>query len=358
MNDGHPVASLFYRSSLNLYPTDYCNRSCVFCKMLGVKGSRQPRRDMSLADLEKVIAFCRRSGVQAVRILGGEPSQHPQIVEMIEMIYAARLRVDIIFTNGIFSNDRLVGLIRERHIAVNFHYFPMKEYSSRERRLVRANLDALFPLLPRKGGRDSDKRGRRSMSIIFYEKKQPYRYIIDAGRKCGVDEITWSFAHPSMDRSNRHVRWEELKDLLPGALRFVRSAAAAGIRTSVECPLTPCIFTAAQLRFARKAIDDLGFTCEPILDIFPDLSVHYCMGLPIVSYITEQNTVRDILAEQLYRSQPLRIRPRAASCSQCQWWSSGRCQGYCLQYKCRPHDFRGASHLNGRQWKTRYARKD
>jgi molybdenum cofactor biosynthesis enzyme MoaA len=60
-----------------------------------------------LKDIDTIIDFCKRSGVSQIRILGGEPSHHPQIVDLIERVYERGLYVGIIFTNGIFDNDKL-----------------------------------------------------------------------------------------------------------------------------------------------------------------------------------------------------------------------------------------------------------
>ena len=345
----------FSRRSLNVYPTDYCNYRCVFCKVRGICSSRRHRHEMNGDAFKKLIAFCKRSRIQTLRILGGEPTQHPRLVPMIEQIYREGMSVGIIFTNGIFNNDKLVNLIKLRRIAVNFHYMPPEEYTRDERKLVLQNLRFLFA-----GGQKDQEpldTDMRCMSIIFYKKNQNYRYMLDAAREYKVAEISWAFAHPSLLKNNRHIRWRNIKSVLPAALDFVREAAAMGIRTPMECPVTPCIFSPQQLRFARKFIADLSFTCEPILDVFPDLSVHYCMGLPVVSYINDINTLKDIHIDQLFRSQPLRSRMRSPACGICAWWKSKQCQGYCLQYKCRAGDFRPGGILNGLEWKKEYDSK-
>lgn len=355
--DGKYLESILLgRQLLNVYPTDYCNQRCVFCKMTGLLGDERTRRDMSLADLRRVISFCKRSGIQGMRILGGEPSNHPLINAIIDEIYASGMYVAIFFTNGLFDNRRLIDQLVRRAIPVNFHYFPRHEYASRAQYAVATgNLKRLFT-------RDDQRRvgtrflpsAVRSMSIIFYQPGQDYDYILKAGRRYGVDEITWSLAHSSIRGDNRHVRWEQIKAMVPTMMRFIRDAAAAGMETSLECPLTPCVFSRGQLRYLRRFVKDLSFRCEPILDVFPDLTVHYCMGMPIVSRITPTNTARDILLEQLRRSEPIRSRPRSRACLSCEWREKGYCQGYCLQYKYDLNDKGDRVLLNGLDWYEAY----
>ena len=114
---------------------------------------------------------------------------------------------------------------------------------------------------------------------------------------------------------------------------FVKGVVKVGISTGIECCITPCIFTKQEFNFLSRFVGNFRFKCEPILDVFPDLSVHYCMGMPIVSQIAKNNTLTQIFLEQVIISEHFRRRPRAKACLICKWWKSKMCQGYCLQYK-------------------------
>ena len=342
-----------YRSSLNIYPTDYCNRRCAFCKLTGVLTTEENRRDMTMEDIDRIIDFSKRSGVSIIRILGGEPSHHPQIVELIERIYEKGLCVGIIFTNGIFDNDELIECILRHNIPINMNYFPKDEYKQGQLKLVHNNMRRLFlDKNDLKGmvGQKLVKNTTGTLSITFYKPMQKYQYIIDAGLKYGVGSIRWAASHSSITQENRHVHWKLLRQMVPVMINFVRDALKSGISTCVECGLVPCILSKKEYHFLTRFTDGFTFKCEPILDVFPDLSVHYCMGMPIVSWITEHNTLSQIWLEQMIISEHFRCRPRSKTCLKCEWWQNKICQGYCLQYKYDKDDPEDRKLLAGLGW--------
>lgn len=341
------------RSSLNIYPTDYCNRRCPFCKLTGVLTTQENRADMTTQDIDAIIDFCKRSEVSQLRILGGEPSQHPQIVDLIEKVYKKGLCVGAIFTNGIFDNDELIKCILRHSIPINMNYFPKDEYKAGQLELVHENMRRLFlENADLKGmvGQKLCRTNNGTLSITFYQPNQEYQYIIDTCLKYKVNSIRWAAAHSSITQGNRHVHWGLLRQMIPLMLNFVRNALKAGIYTGVECGLVPCVLTKKEYAFLSRFVDGFRFTCEPILDVFPDLSVHYCMGMPIVSRITKNNTLSQILLEQTIISEHFRKRPRSKACLKCEWWQSKRCQGYCLQYKYDKDNSQDRKLLAGLEW--------
>ena len=133
-------------------------------------------------------------------------------------------------------------------------------------------------------------------------------------------------------------------------INFVRDAIKKGISTSVECGLVPCLLTKQEYRFLSRFTSSFRFRCEPILDVFPDLSVHYCMGMPIVTWITKENTLSQILLEQIIISEHFSRRPRNKACLKCEWWQAKICQGYCLQYKYDKDNPEDRKLLVGLEW--------
>ena len=340
------------RSWLNIYPTDYCNRRCSFCKLLGVLTEQRDRRDMTPADIDKIIDFCRRSGISDIRILGGEPSCHPGIVELMARVFERGLAVSIFFTNATFENDRLIDCLLRHDITVNVNYFPADQYEEGQRDLVHANMSRLFVPGAYDGmvGRELTL-NKGALSITFYRPDQEYQYIIEAAVKYGVGAIRWAVSECSTTMENEHVRFAMLKEMVPVIVDFDRDATLAGVSTAIECSLVPCVFTRKQLHFLTKFTHNFfPFTCAPVLDVFPDLSVHYCMGMPIVSWITDTNTVQDILVEQMQKSECFRMRPRSEACAECEWWRNRLCQGYCLQYKYDMDNPADRELLNGFDW--------
>jgi len=63
---------------------------------------------MSLEDFKWLIDFSKRSGVYEVRLIGGEPTLHPQFLEIIqELLFDDEITHIHIFSNGTF-NERIL----------------------------------------------------------------------------------------------------------------------------------------------------------------------------------------------------------------------------------------------------------
>ena len=335
---------IFHTHSLNIYPTDYCNKRCCFCKLKEILTTKENSNEMKIDDLDKIIDFAKRSKISKLRILGGEPSHHSQIVEFIERIYEKGLSVPMIFTNGLFENDKLIKCILEHHIKVNLNYLSI--YTNEESKLVNKNIKKIV-------GRDKRNSSAFYLSITFYRPDQDYKYIIDTCMRYNIRAIRWALSEKSMLGGNMHVTWQELRTMVPLILKFVKELINLNIYNEIECNLiTPCVLTTRELTFFRKYTSGFGyFKCLPILDIFPDLTVHYCMGMPIINNITAKNTIQEMFFVQMLASEYFRKKPIAQKCLECKWRQNRSCQGFCLQFKYDENNSRDRKLLNeGLEW--------
>jgi len=86
--------------------TNYCNRRCKYCFAQeriasdGVGQGDQAKRFLSLADLETIIAFFKRSYSTQVGLLDGEPTLHPDFPAIIDRFRADDFRIKL-FSNGL-----------------------------------------------------------------------------------------------------------------------------------------------------------------------------------------------------------------------------------------------------------------
>lgn len=97
----------------------------------------------------------------------------------------------IIFTNGIFDNDRLIKCILRHRIPVNLNYFPKEEYKNGQFKLVHENMDRLFleKSVLKRVHRNKPVEDVAAFSITFYKPDQQYQYIIGACQKYKVGLI-------------------------------------------------------------------------------------------------------------------------------------------------------------------------
>ena len=63
----------------NISVTAICNLRCDYCfARAALDGCSQSAPHMPLSVYERVLGFLERSGINQVRLLGGEPTLHPQ----------------------------------------------------------------------------------------------------------------------------------------------------------------------------------------------------------------------------------------------------------------------------------------
>ncbi len=99
----------------NLSVTLRCNQACDYCFAAGISEPSAPEM-MSWETFEQAIGFLKRSGVGEARFLGGEPTLHPRLAEMIQE--AVRLGFQtLLFSNGLLSRavlDQLQAIPSDR----------------------------------------------------------------------------------------------------------------------------------------------------------------------------------------------------------------------------------------------------
>ena len=92
-------------TSVDVYITSQCNRRCTYCFLPSdffASGLR-----MSMAAFSDVLTWCVRNGVGEVTFLGGEPSLHPSLPEMVSIANDRGLKVRVV-TNGARRFRRLL----------------------------------------------------------------------------------------------------------------------------------------------------------------------------------------------------------------------------------------------------------
>lgn len=83
-----PLDTLSY---LQFYPTLRCNFACSFCFNRGVAGMD----DVRLADFETLVKTAGELGVAHIDMLGGEPTLHGGLTDLVERIAGAGMRTTI-----------------------------------------------------------------------------------------------------------------------------------------------------------------------------------------------------------------------------------------------------------------------
>lgn len=100
-----------YFPAANWSITGKCNYNCRHCFMAA--DNARLMREFSRDEWQKTLDALDRCGVQSLTLTGGEPTIHPDFVEIVREIYKRGMVVNELTTNGCLVNDILLKTFRE-----------------------------------------------------------------------------------------------------------------------------------------------------------------------------------------------------------------------------------------------------
>jgi len=105
-----PVPLLSAPSSVEVFITSRCNLKCVHCF-----SATQETTDLSYEDLKSIFDQLEKMRVFEVRINGGEPLLHPEIIRILQLLENRRFR-RVLLTNGTLLSDEIVKQFSQSNV--------------------------------------------------------------------------------------------------------------------------------------------------------------------------------------------------------------------------------------------------
>lgn len=309
----------------NILLTTRCNLSCKYC--FAQEKLSSSRMNMPMENVQRVIDFLKRSEFPIFRVMGGEPTLHPQFNEIIQTAIAAGMRVDVL-SNATWteSTAALFARIPPKYLMFLLNIDHPDNYTPKKWSLIQRNLAAL------------EGRGGITLSFNVFEKQPRSDYILDLAQRYDFKYIRLSLSLPVLGAGNVYLPVEELHEVAPFVMRFVAEAEARGILVQFDNAVPLCIFDEAQIGYLLShGIYDLNrnIRCDPIIDIGPDLTIWSCFCLSALKNrkLDEFQTLAD--AQSYYRKvwgvYQDTVYPMD-QCYHCYYREKWGCQGGCLTY--------------------------
>ncbi len=253
----------------NILLTTRCNLRCKYCfaqEKLSTK-----LKHMSLENVRKVITFLKHSEFPLFRVMGGEPTLHPNFIEILRMALDENFGIDVL-SNATWTEKcgEFFNRIPSTHLRFLLNIDHPDSYSPKIWTAVRRNMEML--------------RGRSGITLSFnlFEKRPQGDYIIDLADEFEIKHIRLSLSLPVLNAENSFLPIEELPQIVPYIMEFVEKAENRGIAVRFDNAIPLCMFTNEQAgKLLLHGVIDLyrNARCEPIIDIGPDLSVWSCFCL-------------------------------------------------------------------------------
>lgn len=309
---------------MNLIVTDYCNRACPYCfaksKVSTGEEERSPGKSISLQNVDLYLDFLERSHEKTFKILGGEPTLHPHLPEIIERGLARGLHIEL-FTNGLWPES-------------------FRDYCEKK-----GQADIIFivntnePSLQRDWENDQQAEcfavaGERArISFNIYRDDFNLLFAGDLIDRFSLNrQIRIGIANPIVGKETVYIDNDSLKRAAKRLVRQLRQLEKRDILGSFDCGFTLCMFD--EKDFGALALASTGFSsvCRSAIDVGPELNAWPCFPLSEILNINllDYRACEEVAAYYHARTTPLRSFGSREECISCKYLKRGQCTGGCL----------------------------
>lgn len=311
----------------NLVVSTVCNMKCAFCfarDQLENSGTDSRSRFISTDVFEERLDFVERSGINEIRLIGGEPTLHPHFSKLITAARKRDLHI-VVFTHGLLSESALACLetlpVEQCTVLINVNASrsPGSDHPSREQ-------DERLSRLRRLGS-------RALLGFNIFQTNFQLDFTLPLILKAGCRKtIRLGLAHPVLLGQNVYLHPKQYPIVGHKIAQFARVAAEVGVRLEFDCGFVRCMFSDQDLEALHRANAGIGWRCNPILDVGLSEQVFHCFPLAgKVQARFSQDAVADELRTQLLeRTHPYRMAGIYKECSTCPFKQRGECTGGCL----------------------------
>ncbi|MDO8640105.1 MAG: radical SAM protein [Nitrosarchaeum sp.] len=115
------ISGVVKLTELTIQVTDLCNMNCPKCNKINMTSDH-----MKVKDVVRILNDAAKLGLQHVHLTGGEPTMHPDLVEIIDLCRQLDMRVDM-SSNGKFSEWKYANLANAGLNSINISWDFIKQ---------------------------------------------------------------------------------------------------------------------------------------------------------------------------------------------------------------------------------------
>ena len=315
----------------NLIISNICDAACGYCFASAYMQSTHPRSGscfMAVDEFKQILDYLDRSGINDVRLLGGEPTLHPNFGLFIELAQQ-RGKWITVFTHGAIPEAALQSLLSipaERcKLVVNMsaifrHSTSGQEKTSRRFQILEQLGERAMP------GFNIQSPGFDLSSLLQVAAASGMRKVIRLGLALPGPGSSNDFLNPKQYRltGNRIVQQAGL-------------AAQSGFILDFDCGFVRCMFTESELDYLQMIGTETAFHCSPILDICADQKVLHCFSLSDRFFLTLTDEANSSALHRDFNQRTRAYRQAGvfSECAACQYKKRQECSGGCLSATLR-----------------------
>ncbi len=319
----------------NIAITESCNLNCKYC--FANEYVNKHRNDITFNNfiIAKDFILSSKEFNGRIGIIGGEPTVHPEFDRILSNLEQdERVKSVTIFTNGIRLNEFFPLVIKSKFkFLINLNS-PL-DIGNEFYKQILSNIDKLI---------ENGKQRDLTLGLNIYKPDLDYSFYIEALESRMLQTARLSITVPNGKQAvglERHIEFKKILYKLIVELMF------RGIKFLIDCNKPPkCTFSEEEIDKLSLigACDlkkphgiDLGTcSCNPVIDILPDLTAIRCFGLSRISKvkISDFATIGD-LREYYIKvfDDKLISSPMKVGCIDCPLYKEQKCNGGCFANK-------------------------
>lgn len=305
----------------NLSITNKCNKKCVYCFASDTL-DEYGKSFMETSVYEKALDYLERSKLKQVRLLGGEPTLHPNFIDFVNKALEKEFDI-LLFTNGLI-NDVVLNFLEQ---------IPENKLSI-----------LLNTIHPNENNQQGIERQKRTMATLgekiivgvnIFSGNQDLTYLLEYIPSFNLKkEIRLGISHSVLSRNNVYLHPKDYKKIGRKIALFKLDAVKLGISLGFDCGFVPCMFPEEHLELLNEELKKAGNCCHPIIDMLTDGTFISCYPLNNFSKfnINDSLDARDVIGNFEKVLSPYKQSGIFPYCTSCPLFNN-RCNGGCMSFR-------------------------
>ena len=256
----------------NIVITSYCNLHCPYCFAQQMM-NEQEIKNITEEQLDKILNWLdpvAREKHLRIGLIGGEPTLHPDFVNIINKIghFCYLKQIDsFLFTNGIKLTKELLQEIPDNmDILLNYNHPNLM--SEQDFQQLNKNINLIYNL--------NWLDDKVTLGLNLYKELNNYQYFKDIILKYHIKKFRLTLA--SIQTNNLDEYYQQMKPYFMDIINFAINNGVEEI--FMDCRLPTKYFTEEEKKqvFKMRKEDKYIKICEPAFDITPDFKASFCFA--------------------------------------------------------------------------------
>ena len=254
---------------MNILLNNYCNLQCPYCFQWKVL--KQKHQNITIENFKWLLNFLEKSNEHEVRLIGGEPTLHPQFIEILqEQLFDDNIERIHIFTNGTFNERILKQIINQNKIKKVSLLLNINDLSIYPNKTLDENLKKNIKLMKLNGV-------QMTQGINIYDKNQDFSYFFEIVDEFQIKDIRWTITTPTHLENFDMI--EYFKERYPKQKEFLKIQIDKRLFPHPDCNNIPnCVWDNEMYQMFSVTLPQNieNRSCNVVLDVQPDMKVIRC----------------------------------------------------------------------------------